>query len=133
MISGRYRSKMFCRQFNPNNREGNCSLPTCLNVPGTMEHMLFTCPSLSTIRERMYQMCLERTVMFPSLHQLIRDILEMNEETKTQFFLEPLAFQDVRDDAERTGQQFIKTLNYITRTFFFRLHREYLSYSKRNM
>ena len=81
----------------------------------------------------MYQMCLERTVMFPSLHQLIRDILEMNEETKAQFFLEPLAFRDVRDDAERTGLQFLKTLNFITRTFVFQLHREYLSYSKRNM
>ena len=130
MLSGRYRSENFCRHFNPSNREGYCSLPSCSNVPGTLEHILITCPSLSCTRERMYSMFLERTVMFPSLHHCIRNISNANEEIQTQFFLEPLAFQVVKDEAFRTGQQYIRTLSYITRTFVFRIHREYLKHIK---
>ena len=113
MLSGRYRSENFCRHFNPSNREGYCSLPSCFNMPGTLEYILITCPSLSCTRERMYSMCLERTVMFPSLHHCVRNILNANEEIQTQFFLEPLAFQVVKDEALRTGQQYIRTLSYI--------------------
>ena len=89
MISGRFRTEMFCRHFSKDNKHGNCSAPGCSNVPGTLEHMLVTCPFLDQVREEMYSMCLEKTVMFPSLHQLIRNILTLNEEVKAQFFIEP--------------------------------------------
>ena len=73
----------------------------------------------------MVTMCLENTVMFPSLHQLIRDVLTSNEEVKAQFFLEPLAFPLVRHEANVIGPQFIMTVGYITRTFVFNMNREY--------
>ena len=125
MISGRFRSEMFCRHFSKDNKLGNCSAPGCFNVPGTLEHILVTCPYLEQVRERMVTMCLENTVMFPSLHQLIRDVLTSNEEVKAQFFLEPLAFPLVRHEANVIGPQFIMTVGYITRTFVFNMNREY--------
>ena len=125
MLSGRFRSEMFCRHFTTSNPQGYCTASSCFNIPGTMEHILVTCPSLTPTRERMYSMRLDNTVMFPSLHQLVRDVLESNEEVKTQFFLEPLAFQCVQQDAESIGPQFIQTVNYVTRTFVFRIFREY--------
>ena len=125
MLSGRFRSEMFCRHFSSSNREGYCTANTCTKILGTLEHILVTCPSLNLIRERMYSMCLENTIMFPSLHQLLRDVLASSEEMKTQFFLEPLAFQCVLQDSESIGPQYIQTVSYITRTFVFRIFREY--------
>ena len=125
MLSGRFRSEMFCRHFNSKNREGYCTASSCNNIPGTLEHILLTCPSLNSTREQMYSMCLENTVMFPTLHQLIIDVLASSEETKTQFFLEPLSFQHVQQESESIGPQYIQTVSYITRTFVFRIYREY--------
>ena len=85
MISGRFRTEMFCRHFSKDNKHGNCSAPGCSNVPGTLEHISVTCPFLDQVREEMYTMCLEKTVIFPSLHQLIRNILTLTEEVKAQF------------------------------------------------
>ena len=116
---------MFCRHFSKDNKHGNCSAPGCSNVPGTLEHILVTCPFLDQVREEMFTMCLEKTVMFPSLHQLIRNILTSNEEVKAQFFIEPLAFPLVRHEANFIGPQHIMTVSYITRTFVFNINREY--------
>ena len=124
MISGRFRSEMFCRRFS-NNSHGYCLSPYCHNVAGTMEHILVTCPSLNVLREYLYTMCLERTVMFPALHQTVKDVLNSSEETKVQFFLEPLSFHDVREAALSCGPQFVQTTCYITRTFVFWMNREY--------
>jgi hypothetical protein len=61
-------------------------------MPGTLEHLLVTCPALDTVRERLYTMWLERTVMFPELHSTILEVLKSDENLKVQFILEPLAF-----------------------------------------
>ena len=124
MISGRFRSEMFCRRFS-NNSHGYCLSPYCHNVAGTMEHILVTCPSFNVLREYLYSMCLKRTVMFPVLHQTVKDVLNSNEETKVQFFLEPLSFHAVRGAALSYGPQFVQTTCYITRTFVFWMNREY--------
>ena len=126
MISGRFRTEMFCRYFNKENKQGYCTAPGCNEVPGTLEHVLVTCPALDSTRERMYQMSLDKTVMFPSLHQLIREILVSDEETKTMFFIEPLAFDLVKQDALQIGGHYIKTVSYISRTFVFCMYRDYI-------
>jgi len=125
MISGRFRTEMFCQHFNKDNKSGNCTAADCVNQKGTLEHILVSCPSLETVRERMFAMCLEKTVMFPSLHQFIRDVLTSDEEVKTLFFIEPLAFPLVRHGCMVFGQQYILTVSYITRTFVFNINREY--------
>ena len=70
-------------------------------------------------------MWLERSVMYPTLHSTIRDVLASNEATKTQFILEPLAFPQLANCYKLHGQRFIEQLSYLTRTFAFYIHREY--------
>ena len=121
----KYMSVLSRPGFNKDNKSGNCTAADCVNQKGTLEHILMSCPSLETVRERMFAMCLEKTVMFPSLHQFIRDVLTSDEEVKTLFFIEPLAFPLVRHDYVVFGQQYILTVSYITRTFVFNINREY--------
>ena len=71
-------------------------------------------------------MWLENTVMYPTLHSTLRDILISDESTICQFILEPLAFPQLADCVKIHGEGFIKKLSYLTRTFAFYLHREYL-------
>ena len=129
MISGRFRSEMFCRRFS-NNSHGYCLSPLCHNVAGTMEHILVTCPSFNVLREYLCSMCLKHTVMFPVLHQTVKDVLNCNEETKVQFFLEPMSFHAVKSAALTYGPQFLQTTCYITRTFVFWMNREYKKLSQ---
>ena len=93
MASGRYRSEALCRHWS-SNRSGYCRAPTCYQVFGTLEHLLATCPALHAVRERLYSMWLNRSVMFPTLHATIRSVLSSDEQTRAQFVLEPFAFPD---------------------------------------
>ena len=124
MVSGRYRTETLCRYWS-DNKGGYCRAPTCYQTPGTLEHLLIICPALDIVRERLYTMWLENSVMYPALHSNIRDVLESDVETKVQFILEPLAFTQVAASAKMHGARFIQQLAYLTRTFAFYMHREY--------
>ena len=131
MLSGRYRTEMFCRHFS-SNKEGFCAAPCCTRVPGSLEHLLATCPALAATREKLYTIILSETVMFPTLHSCLKDIFSADESTITSFFLEPLTFPDIMHDATTIGYQFIQTISYISRTFLFYIHREYVMCLKTN-
>ena len=124
MASGRYRTEMLTRYWS-NNRGGYCRAPSCVSTPGTLEHLLAACPALSQTREKLYQMWLEQTVMFPSLHAAILKVLESPADIVVQFVLEPLAFKDILSDFKSHGIQYAHQLSYLTRTFAFNMHREY--------
>ena len=131
MLSGRYRTEMFCRHFS-SNKEGFCAAPCCTRVPGSLEHLLATCPALAATREKLFTIILSETVMFPTLHSCLKDIFSADESTITSFFLEPLTFPDIMHDATTIGYQFIQTISYISRTFLFYIHREYVMCLKTN-
>ena len=124
MVSGRYRTDMLTRYWS-NNRSGYCRAPSCLATPGTLEHLLATCPALNKTRQRMYQMWLERSVMFPALHATIRAVINATEDTVTQFVLEPLSFSDILSDFISLGTSFAQSLSFLTRTFAFYMHKDY--------
>ena len=124
MLSGRFRTETLCKYWS-SNKMGFCRAPTCRETSGTLEHLLVTCPALDSTRERLYNMWLQKSVMFPSLHSTIREILDCDESTKTQFILEPLAFPQIANDFLNHGQRFIEQLSYLTRTFAFYIDREY--------
>ena len=63
MVSGRFRSEALCRHWSAN-RHGYCRAPSCHQVYGTLEHLLVSCPALDTVREGLYSMWLERSVIF---------------------------------------------------------------------
>ena len=75
-------------------------------------------------------MWLEKTVMFPALHSIIRDVLSSDENVKVQFILEPLAFPMLSNCFQFYGQRFIDQLSYLTRTFVFYIDREYQKITK---
>ena len=126
MLSGRYRSEFFCRHFKATH-SGLCSSPTCEDVAGTLEHILISCPAYSITRDEQFSLCLSNTVMFPFLHGFIRQIINSDENTKAQFFLEPLAFEVIRQESNNHGMHYLSTLNYICRSFVFSIHREYIN------
>ena len=70
-------------------------------------------------------MWLERSVMFPTLHSTIRDVLESDDLVKVQFIIEPLAFHQLSNCFQLYGQRFIEQLSYLTRTFAFYMDKEY--------
>ena len=124
MASGRFRTDMMTRYWSQN-KSGYCRLPTCRQVQGTLEHLLVLCPALYNTRETMYQMWLERSVMFPNLHATIRAVLSSHSEDITQFILEPLAFPSIQEDARTHGDHYIQLLSYMIRTFAFYMNRNY--------
>ena len=107
------------------NRSGSCRAPSCQDTPGTLEHLLTECPALSKTRERLFQMWLERTVMFPTLHATIRSVLDSDTQQIVQFVLEPLAFPPILENFKSHGINFTHQLSFLTRTFAFYMHREY--------
>ena len=70
-------------------------------------------------------MWLEKSVMFPTLHSTINDVLTCDESTKVQFILEPLYFPEISYLYNCHGQHFIQQLAYLTRTFAFYINKEY--------
>ena len=129
MVSGRFRTEAMCRHWSTN-KNGYCRAPTCHQVYGTLEHLLVGCPALDGVRERLYLMWLERSVMYPPLHSTIRDILASSEHEKVQFILEPLAFTSLASSFKRHGTRFIQQLAYLTRTFAFYMDKEYKKITK---
>ena len=115
---------MLCRHWSTN-RSGLCRAPGCHQTPDTLEHLLAVCPALDTVRERLYTMWLERSVMYPTLHSTIREVLDSAEAIKVQFILEPLAFPQLASLARLHGQRFVEQVSYLTRTFAFYIHREH--------
>ena len=124
MASGRFRTEALCRHWSTN-KNGYCRAPTCHQVYGTLEHLLVGCPALNCVRERLYYMWLEKSVMFPPLHFQIREILASSEQEKVQFILEPLAFTLLASCSKNHGTRFIQQLSYLTRTFAYYIDKEY--------
>ena len=92
--------------------------------------MLVTCPALNITRESMYQMRLERSVMFPSLYSTIRAVLVSEPVDIVQFLLEPLALSSELKDAMTYGNNFIQQLSSMTSTFAFYMQRHYKQLQK---
>ena len=129
MLSGRYRTDMLCRHWNNSNRSGYCRSTLCDKIPGTLEHIIASCPALKSVRERLFSKWLHDTVMFPSLHSTIRAVLAAGESQITQFVLEPLAFPEIMAGIQNAGPHYITQLMYLTRTFAYYIHRDYITNS----
>ena len=65
--------------------------------------------------------------MFPSLHSTIRAVLAAGESQITQFVLEPLAFPEIMAGIQNAGPHYITQLMYLTRTFAYYIHRDYIT------
>ena len=93
------------------NKLGHCQLETCHGSVGDLAHLLITCPALAIVRSRMWEMILTRTVNF------VRQIFYSPPDTQFQFYIEPLAFTDIRDMCDTYGQTLLDLVYYCARTY----------------
>ena len=123
MISGRYHSDYLARHWT-SNKLGHCLMDTCPGVIGTIEHLLIVCPSLSVVRGRLRNMILTKTKVLVPLCNFIFNVFMAPPETQTQFFLEPLAFPQIRELCEIYGKIILSLIFYCVRTYVYYIHRQ---------
>ena len=123
MMSGRFRSEYLTRHWSAN-KQGFCQLETCTETRGDLEHLLVHCPGLATIRERLWKMFYERSVMFPAFLEFILKLEKSPPEYFMQFLLDPEAFPEVVEMWELFGPQFMEHVYYLTRTYTYYVYRE---------
>ena len=127
MISGRYRSERLTR-FWTANREGFCLLPDCFRrgVYGDLEHLLLHCAELKAVREKLYQMWLEKSSALPPLRTFVSHVLQSSPQTKLKFILDPSSLPDIVKLGQIYGPTVLDIVLYMTRTYAYGLHREKL-------
>ena len=123
MISGRYRSDYMCRHWTPSNRAGFCLAESCDLVKGDLAHMLFSCPALNTVRDRLFDFWLVKTVNFPPLLSLVSRIPHSDITIQMQFVLDPLQVPGVPALCAALGHEALAHIYYLGRTFAYYMHR----------
>lgn len=116
---------MLCR-FWSTNRTGECLSTTCINVDGTLEHLLISCPALEHISHRLHSLWCLKTLDCPPLHSLIVRILGSEPEIKMRFILDSTACPQIIQLVQAFGQEIQDRILYLTRTWAFAMHKHKL-------
>ena len=124
MISGRYRTEKLARHWSSTNRDRYCSLESCDNIVGSLEHMLIICPGLETVRDRMKRMYIEKTALLVPLQRTVLELLESSPEAQLQLILEPMAFVILMSMSRLYGPTVSNILYYCSRTYVYYIQRE---------
>jgi hypothetical protein len=106
------------------NKLGHCQLETCHGSVGDLAHLLITCPALAIVRSRMWEMILTKTAKLVPLNIFVRQIFFSPPDTQLQFFIEPVAFTDIREMCGTYGQTLLDLVYYCARTYVYYIHRE---------
>ena len=123
MASGRFRSEYLARHWS-SNKQGYCLAPTCTAVVGDLQHLLIQCPALNDVRERMWNMFLQTSVMYPALLTFLTQLDKSSPDSKLRYLLDPEAVPEVQDLWELYGQRAILHVHYMTRTYAYYLYRQ---------
>ena len=124
-LSNQYPSNNHTRHWSPQNPQGICSYPPCLenNIIESNEHILLSCPAYTDTRVSLFLLCLR--TKHPAIHQLIASILSSKSHTKMmQFLLDCSSLPEVIRAAQVHGDQVYNHLFYLTRSWCFSLHRD---------
>ena len=125
MLSGRYRSDHLARHWT-SNRMGYCQLPQCIgkNMPGTLEHILVSCPSLSVCRQKMSALWSTLCQENPTCAIILSTVAsKKSEEIFTQFLLDCSTMTCVMEAVNSFGTDVLVPLFHLTRTWCFTIHR----------
>ena len=124
MLSGRFRTERQ-KRFWSGNTLGNClTSEECRDTPETLSHILISCPALDETRSDLLKTFL--TDSPDPIKFLLSDILTLNDQQQTQFFIEPLSNPRVISLIQDIGDIITEKICYITRTYCFSLHRRRL-------
>ena len=125
LLSGRYRSDWLCRHWSKTNPSGHCLLCPGENIPGTVEHMLVSCPGLDDKRDDLILYWSQHTEDNPHLQHLTSSMLSSDEDTLVQFLLDPSAVPSVINGCQQKLYS-LSDVFKLTRTFCYGIHRRRL-------
>ena len=125
MLSGRYRTESLLKYWT-NNSRGICSMTTCINEIGYIEHMLLLCPALQHVRRKMFIIWERKLNCCVPLYQLFLKMSNGSRHDMVSFLLNPCANPDLISLAQTFGERILENSLYLTRTYVYAIHREKL-------
>ena len=120
-LSGRYRSGSITKHWS-GNQEGFCLAPSCQNQIETVEHILISCCAYNDTKRRLYSLWLstpDKTVL-----RLVLQALSSETDYLLQFILDCSVLPAVILATQTNGEQVLKELFYLTRSWCFSIHRQ---------
>jgi hypothetical protein len=121
MLSGRYRTELLAKHWskNPN---GYCLNPTCNSTEETLGHILLCCPSYQPVRERLSRLWLSCPHLL--INQLVEGVLLGPQENLLKFILDPSVHPQVISLVQHFGDEPLKIVFHLTRSWCFAIHKE---------
>ena len=120
MLSGRYRTEMLASHWS-SNKQGFCQAPSCTEVCENLEHILLWCPSYESTRENLRRLWLDHPN--PIIAQLTATILNSTPNILMQFILDASVHPHVIRLAQTFGDEVLKIVFHLTRTWCFSIHK----------
>ena len=118
MLSGRYRSDKFVRHFS--DCDGNCQLCSS-NVPGSIEHLLISCSSLTTTRDRLMKNLISNVDISDTAKSLIFSSF-LSDESSVQLLLDCSTMPDVISISQHDAT-IIEELFRFSRSWCYTIHK----------
>ena len=129
MKSGRYRTSLLARHWSPTNPNGFCPAPTCQGIPETLQHLLILCPYYIEIRIRLIKIWTQ-PLTISELHNFLVAVLSGPPDQLLNFILDPTSHHQIIHLCQANGQELLKPLFYLTRTWCYSIHKHRLKLLK---
>lgn len=123
ILSGRYPTDWLARHWSADNTAGCCVLCPGMSTPGTLEHLLISCPALESKRSDLFHYWDQETCA--ATRNLLIAKTTSSETEFVQFLIDPSADPDVILSVQRKTIDPDKIFK-LTRTFVYSLHRRKL-------
>ena len=127
MLSGRYLTDWLQRHWTQN-KSGRCLLPLCSSseTPGTLEHLLLFCPSLSTKKSDLLSLAVSVATEHPVLANILNLFLfKSPEPTATmQLLLDCTSIPEVIQSKDIYGPVLRDRLLYLGRNWCYSIHHD---------
>ena len=120
MLSGRYRTAMVTRHWSPS-RRGICPVPGCTDFE-TIEHLLIFCPYYEQTRDTLKKLWL--SAPNPFILQMTTGALSGPSTDLLQFILDASVQPLVIILTQLMGNDVLKSIFHLTRTWCYSIHRE---------
>ena len=120
MLSGRYRTAMVTRHWS-SSRRGICPVPDCTEFE-TLEHFLILCPYYEDMRDKLKKLWLSTTN--PHILQIVSEVLTGPVSDLLQFLLDASVRPLVITLTQLLGDEILRSIFYLTRTWCYSMHRE---------
>ena len=129
MKSGRYHTSLLARHWSPSNPNGNCQAPTCNGTQESLEHLLIHCPYYKEMRGSLRTLWMKPYPIM-AVNALIISVLEGPPRQILHFILDPSTHPQTIHLCQVHGQEILKLLFNLTRTWCYSIHKQRLKLLK---